>query len=285
VAEGLLDGGGEERRVVEHEGELVGVLHELLNGVADEVGGGLVPGHQEEEQHLEQLGRAELRTIGVRGGHQPADEVAARFGAALLDDGGEIRGHLFENRLVDLAAAVDGGRTELLHYLVRPELEARAVRGRDAHDLGDDDDGQRIGERVHDVGLALASDGVEELARDVADAGLEQFHHARGEGLGDEAAEAGVVGRVAAEHARATLLFALGLGPVGGKGVVALQDLDAIVVAEGEPEPQGLDEGDRHRLAAHLIEGEWVFEEGGIVGVEASLGNAGHHASSRGTSA
>ena len=73
------------RRVAAQPFPLVGMFQEGQHAVADQVDGGFMPGHQQKEDHRQQLVLAQ-RVAGFLGPDQGADQVVAGIGPALLDD-------------------------------------------------------------------------------------------------------------------------------------------------------------------------------------------------------
>ncbi|MFD0447925.1 hypothetical protein ACFQ10_45160 [Streptomyces indonesiensis] len=113
----------------------------------------------------------------------------------------------------------------------------------DAHHLGEGPDRQ-IGGELHEVGLAAPGHGVHERRRALLDDRFQLPYGARGEGRRDDAAAAGVVGRVLVEHHRPHELQIGGCvgvadlgGPeVGGEDLGGAQDVFDVGVPEHRPE-------------------------------------------------
>lgn len=137
--------------------------------VADQVGGDLVAGDQQETQQVQHLALAQA-LAAVFGMGQQADDVVAERAPALRDHRPEIR--------VEVLRCVPGGRAfaeahrrlQQAGALLRLELEAVPVLCRDAQHLGDHDDRQRLGEGRHEVEAVGIVDGVQECSRGRADA-------------------------------------------------------------------------------------------------------------------
>ena len=94
-AQGLLDGGGDQRRVGLQQRPLVGVLGEQLEQAAGQPGGGLHPAEEEDHHQAADLrGRRDLRVherhpvdVGL---HERRDQVLARRAAAVLEQIDEV---------------------------------------------------------------------------------------------------------------------------------------------------------------------------------------------------
>ena len=151
---------------------------------------------------------------------------------------------------------VGDDRIECLHQGSRPRAQLQPVLSLGhAEQVGD----HREGERERDVGdhvdLAVAAGlGVgEEVVEEGLHTGSEVFDHSRGEDLGDEAAQAVMVGRIEVEHRAVALAaiagerFALGIHHHGRHDGVALFDRERripqhpqdVVVTEQHPQPDG----------------------------------------------
>ena len=84
-AQQLLDGRRDEAGVVAEPGELVRVVEQRQHAVADQVGGGLVAGDQQEAQHVQHLALAQPLAAVLGMGERAQDVVAGRR-RTLLDD-------------------------------------------------------------------------------------------------------------------------------------------------------------------------------------------------------
>ena len=81
-AQHLLDGRGEQRRVGDERGALVGMAGEQLGAVPDQARRGVVAGDEEQEREPEELLVGQVLAVGL-GGDQRAHEVVARRDPAL----------------------------------------------------------------------------------------------------------------------------------------------------------------------------------------------------------
>ena len=185
TAPGISDG------IVDQQAALVGVVDQRQRAQRDQVAGGLVAGHQQQEREVEQVFVGEPVSVDLGVG-QHRQQVVARFdapgGDQLLEVLVELP-HGDERVEFDLGVGGSGGR-------VRPRPELLPVVGRGADQLGDHPGGQRsgdlLGELVHGVGF----DAVEDSAHDLADLRLEHGHPPPGEAGVDQLAQLPVPRRV-----------------------------------------------------------------------------------------
>ena len=173
--------------------ELAGTAKEREDAVADEVGGGLVSGDEEQAKQVQHLAPAQALApvLGLREG---AQEVVARGLAPLLDDRAEIGVEGCRGGIAEPAFAHADGGFEQARAPGRPVLESGPVFGRHAEHLGDDDDGQGLGKGRHEVEGGGIADVVEQRAHDGADAGLERGDRLAGEGAVQQRPQPRVVG-------------------------------------------------------------------------------------------
>src|SRR5688572_3341354 len=82
VAEPLLDERGDERRIARYGVQHVAVLEQRLGEVPDQVGGGLVAGHEQQQDELDHLSVGEC-DLALLLGEDQADQIVARVRAAL----------------------------------------------------------------------------------------------------------------------------------------------------------------------------------------------------------
>ncbi len=82
----LLDRGGDEAGIVAQALELVGVAQEREDAVADQIDGGLVPGDEEQTEHVQHftLGEALARVLGVDQALRMSSRGGARHSAMIL---------------------------------------------------------------------------------------------------------------------------------------------------------------------------------------------------------
>ena len=195
VAEQLVDGRIQERRVASEPLHVVRVPEESQHAVADQVARRLEAGYEDEQHGRQQLLVRQPVTFLLRG-QQGADQVLPRPAAPLVDDGLEVRvrfpgGVPDAIRLTAADERVDG---ESQH--AGPLLEPVAVAGADAEHLGDDRDRQRISQRRHEIESVRAGDGVQQMGGRLLDLYTEHRHRLRRERLGDQGPQARVLGRI-----------------------------------------------------------------------------------------
>ena len=161
----LADGLGPQGGVVLEALELVGVGQEVQDGVADEVGGGLVAGGDEAEQDADELAVGDDAGVGCLGLDQGGDEVVPGVGAAVVDD-----------LLGEVDAAQEGGGQEVaVHggHGIAPGAPVGAVGLVDADELADDGDGQGVAVGLDEVDGGAVLAGVGELVQEGVGDGLD----------------------------------------------------------------------------------------------------------------
>ena len=195
-AEQLLHRRGEERRVVPHERELLGLLEQVHDRVPDQADRRLVPGHDQQHDRAEQL-LLRQRVLRVARRQERADEIVARLGAPCGEEVGQVGDELAHLReeLLQLVVLEHGGDDR-----VRPVLEAIVVGRRHAEHLGDHSDREREGVLGREVHLAPGLDRVEELVGDRLDPRPQLLDHLRRERLRHEPAQAAVILAVPVQH-------------------------------------------------------------------------------------
>jgi len=176
-------------------------------GIADQVRGGLVPPHQEEEGEGDQLRLAQALPVDL-GREQCTQQVVAGIAPPSRQDLREVACELDGRSDVRRVAVAERGRVELGHpvgHLLEPPL----VLDGHAEQLGDHDRRQRPRELAHEIELAAPLDAVEQRARDVADAGLEARDAAGRERAIHERAELRVARTVRRDEERQLLVEAV----------------------------------------------------------------------------
>jgi hypothetical protein len=163
--------------------------------VADHVEGGLVPGDQQGDAEHVQLGLGQPGAVGVAGRDQRAEQVVARPGrspAPLVDEFGHVRGdrlHRGHPRL--------GGHRRVGDNGLDAGTEDRPALQRDAHQLADHGDRQRLAQGLDQVGGAARANHLgDQPLRGVLDERPEALDPPGGERGRDEAAEPAVLGLV-----------------------------------------------------------------------------------------
>ena len=268
------------RGVVAQSTQLGGMTQERERSVADEIDRRFMAGDQEQHAGREQLVLAEL-VPRLLGGDEAGEQVGARRGASLGDEGAEILGQGSSRpcptlRHVRFRRQEEG--VQAPRDVQTPLLETLPIRRRDAEHLADHDDRKGIGEVLDEVHPARALHGVEETVDDLLDPGTQHLYDARGERLVDEAAQARVVGRVAHEH-RQTHRRRGSTVAGGYEGLDAFlaqariaQHAHHVFVAGEDPEPE---RAAMHRIvgAQAMVGGIRIRHELGIHRVELHLGH------------
>ncbi|KJY30287.1 hypothetical protein [Streptomyces sp. NRRL S-495] len=251
------------------------MAEEQGEAVAEEVGGGLEAGDQEEDEVAQQfLAGDPVRGVGGDPG-QVADQVAGRPGQPLGDQ-------LREVGLQFLRGGVGGGQfAEVLDELqrdgeIRGEApETVAVGGGDTEQFADHLDREAEGEGVHEVDGGAVGAPVGQFVEQPGDRRLDRRAQGRDpagvEGRGDERADPAVVGGVALED-RVAEQHDGGVGEqlrvVGGEGPGVLHREGGVaqhLVGSGVP-------GHQDRRGAGRGDGpEFVRPRVERVGVEAPL--------------
>ena len=164
VAQQFFHRGGDQARILAQPPELVRVAQQREHPVADQVGGGLVAGDQEQAQHVERLALGQPLAL-VLHLHQRAQDVVAGLDPALRDNRPEIRVELAGGVHGDGALAGTDRGLQQPGALIRPEPEPVPVLRRYAQHLRDHDDRQGLGERGHEIEARCGVDLVEERGR------------------------------------------------------------------------------------------------------------------------
>ena len=198
-AQHLLDRPRDQGRVGGQRGALVGVAEQGDGSVADQAGGGVVPGDDQLEdrgQHLLPVQRVPL----VGGPDQVGDQVLARLDTFAVEQIGQVPDDV--RRGGDRAGGwlgCGGGRQQG----GEPGAELGPVRLGDAEQLADHGEREREGEprdQVDHGGVAAAVQLVEQVVDDGLDAGPQRGDPGAAERGRGQPAQPGVVGRVDAEH-------------------------------------------------------------------------------------
>ena len=151
VAQQLLDRGREERRIVAQQRHLLGMAEQGEQAVGDQVGGGLVPGLEQDGAGGEQflLAQKVARLVGSR---QRGEQVVARGGAPLgqqlpeaVVDGEGRRLHPQRVAVAQMAVAVEVG-AQRLRVVPEQAVGVGAGRRRHAEQFRDHPHRQRVGQ-------------------------------------------------------------------------------------------------------------------------------------------
>ena len=193
AAQALLNGLGQQRAVVAHRLELLGMREEQVEQVARRAVGRLGPGRQQQaEEGVDGLVR-ELLAVHL-GRDQVADDVLGRVGPPVGHHAGEV----VAQRLGGGQAAVDVRHQA--DELDRPALELGEVLLGQAEQARDHPDRELEGQLAHQVGPAVGGEAVDLLVDDRADElGLPAGQGLLAERVGHQVAVAAVLGVVHAE--------------------------------------------------------------------------------------
>jgi hypothetical protein len=137
------------------------------------------------------------------GGDERGEQIGPRGGAALGDEGAEVVGEgaaSGDATLAHLGVRRQQDRVEAARDVQAPALEALVVRHRNAEHLADDNDRQRVGELLDQVHPVVVLHRRQEVIDDLLDMRPEHLNHARSERLAHQAAQPGVIGRIAIQH-------------------------------------------------------------------------------------
>ena len=170
--------------------QLVWPREQAEQQVAGRPVGGLRPGRQEQQQEGIDLVVAEPAPVDL-GLDQLAHQIIAGMPPPVGDDLGEVAAKLLAGG--DRAVPVAHHRDQF----GRQPVEARPVGLGQAEDPGDDPDREREGQLRDEVGVAVAGEGVDQLADGGADDRVAPLvQDAGAEGLRDQGAVAQMLGRV-----------------------------------------------------------------------------------------
>ncbi len=168
--------------------------------VSDQIDGGLVAGAEQQDDVGGQFLVGELVAVFL-GLHQLGGEIVAGIAAAQLEQLLEVhlRHHVAGVALRDLLRRERHG-IEQPPAIARAVVEGLAMVLGDAEHVADDGDGQAEGEILDQVHVAALDHGIDGLVDDLLDPRPHVLDATGGEGLHDEAAQAGVVGRIGLQH-------------------------------------------------------------------------------------
>ncbi len=189
VAQALLHPQRDPRRVGVHPGELVGVAVGPIQRGAQQFGGGLVAGDHHQEQEREDLlvGEPVAADLGLQ---QRRGQVVRRGLLVLLDQIDVVEhqiGRGLHRRLRHVGEPVFA-----VQHPVGEFADARPVRLRHPHELGDDVHGEFAGELGDEIERAVGAvrqGGVEVGGGDLGHPRLQLAGAPRSEPLGDQGAQ------------------------------------------------------------------------------------------------
>ena len=230
---------------------LVGVLAEEGDRAGQLVAGGVGAGHEDGlGQHRHLLGGEPVAFL-LDGDHV-AEQVFTGIGAAFLDHvvdvGLELRTGPF-----DQGQVLDEVGVEDAEDVGGPGGEELPVLGRGAEELADDRDGVGLADVGDQLALALGGDLVDQTVDDAAHGGSEAVGGRRGEGGGDEAAQAGVFGALHGEDGLPPTLGEVGIVDAFDLGDHREGGVEALVTQDGRDVAEA---GDR---VAHVAAGQPVL--------------------------
>jgi hypothetical protein len=210
VAQRLLHPARNQRRVVAHALPLVGVLPQPVDGVPEQLGGGLVAGDDHEEEEGDDVPVAEAVAVDL-GGQQGVGEVVLGARAVRFHVPGEVAEdvgrclHSLRRHLCPALLAVNHG--------VGPGPQRVAVFARHSDHLADHVHGELAGELLDEVAAPGLGEGVQIVHRQGPDVGLEVGDAAGCEAPAHQAPEPVVARRVHGQerHDRGGFLHLLAL--------------------------------------------------------------------------
>ena len=154
-AQHLLDGARQQGLIAAQPRQFLGSAQQQQDAVGDEVARGLVTGDEQRRAHRDELGLREPIT-GLLRFHERSDEVCAGVGPALpaevaevVLDGDDGLGRAHKMVVHDRPA----GTLDADDAIREPD-EQLAVGDGDAHQLGDDDGREGVGEVPEQIGVA-----------------------------------------------------------------------------------------------------------------------------------
>ena len=198
----LLDRARDQRRVVEHEAALLGVLEQRPHAAAVGRLGRVVAGRDEQEEAHHDLVLLEPLAVDLgvdEDARQVVGRVLAPLGdqpAAALEDLGDVALH---HGLDALGVEVGVAGAERRVHQPRPDL---VVLGRDPHEAADHPRDDRLGDVGDEVARLAAVEAVERAGGDLADLVLVLGDPLRREAALEQRLEPVVLGRVHADEHR-----------------------------------------------------------------------------------
>ena len=255
-AQQLLDGGPEEIRVTMQRAQRVGMPQQREHAVADQVGGRLVPGEQQERAGLDQLVLLEPRAVGLCA-HEAAHQIVVASLATMTHDVAEV--------------IVEGGGTLLcasdpicpvgghLHRAAErgevygPLLDPVEVGGRHAEQVADHHRRKGKGEVRHEIARAGLGQAVEQEVDYRLHPRPQALHDGGGERRCDEIPEPRVAGRVVENEPARRVEDAASAVNCAREDAVLAEREQRISVARQRPHPLRLVPTDR-RLGAQPMQ-------------------------------
>src|SRR5262249_37840538 len=222
-AEKLLHGGADEVRVRPQGGQRVRVAEQQVHRVADQVGGGLVPGIEQEDAVVQQLELAEP-LVGRAPGSQRAARgqlgenlalVVARLSPTARDEIPQVGLELVDGAVAALALLRGQHRLKPTQDGERPVAQrAPLALGHPQHVTYQlDRDGR--GEVRDQVHSAASGRAIEHAVYEGVDGGLQRHQRPRGERGGEQLADPTVIRRVVEDEAGGVVLIEDALSHAG----------------------------------------------------------------------
>ena len=261
-AQHLLDRCRDERGVGDQLGALVRVVDQGQGAQRDEVAGGLVARHQQQEGEVQQIVVGELFAVDLGAG-QNRQHVVARVLAPRGDELDEVLVQLADGReRVHLDLGVGDTGT-----CVGPSTELLPVLGRRTEQLRDHPGGQGSGDPFGELEGGAGFDIVEEPVHDLADLRLQDGNPPPGEAGVDQLAQLPMARRVGEDEV-ALLHRVLRQDRVGNRdalgrgeqGRVARYVADVLVLQQ-RPELRDVVPDDGRRGAQFLVGGVRIADE------------------------
>ena len=201
-AHGLLDRRGEMPGRLTKAREHVGMLQERQDRGADQTDRGLRPGHEQQDDHRDQL-RVAQEAVAVRRLHERAHEVRCGLGPPRRDQLADIAAEGTPGRLPfrdEWPVLRDREGVETSRHRGRPGGARRPVRLGNPEELADDGARQGLGQVRDNVHPAGRRQTIERGLGVRLDARAERLDGARRERPAHRVAEPRVMRRVAEEH-------------------------------------------------------------------------------------
>ena len=181
---------------------LIWPLVQQLHGATQHAGGGVVASGDHRERERQDGEHSGDVTVGTDpGGHQVGHRVVFRFGAAPLDERGEVGHHAAERITHRLQCSADASlRRAGRDDRIGPAVELPTILLGDTEIVRDDHRRKGFEQFGDDVAAAVALDALDTFDDVLPDLRLDRLDLSRGETAGDQLAEFGVHGRILHDH-------------------------------------------------------------------------------------
>ena len=178
---------------------LVRVAQQADQAIADEVGGGLEPGREQQHDRGDQLVLGQS-VSAITDPDQPADQIVGMPIPPLGDQRPKVVAHR-------VARGLGGGdrlgarhRLECTGRVTHDPPELLTVLDGNTEEFADHSHGQRERKRVHDIAAATVGELIEDLIDHRLDSWTQLLDPSGGEFAGDETSHSGVIGWVHPQH-------------------------------------------------------------------------------------